>query len=838
MMYGKFLSQECTAQGQSALLCAGITMNRDPKPSVPGFVISQSHQGRPIPKETQHFYDFGPFRLDADERVLFRDAEPVALAPKVFDTLLLLVRNKGKIIEKEELMKALWPDSFVEESNIPQNIFTLRKALGERDDGERFIETIPRRGYRFIAPVSIPLSQQGNSNNSQSAISPLGNVAGSVGNAVTAAHSRVIVGNTRWSRYAWPAVSAVLLVGAIFGYLRHRAGEFRFTPKGTIVLADFLNSTGAPVFDDALKQGLNVGLEQSPMVQILSDEKSAQILKQMGHSADQTITGRTAIELCQRAGGKVTIQGTISNIGTAYFVGLTAIRCDNGEAIAHEQIEATRKEDVIDALGKVTAQLRGRLGESLPSLQKYDTPLQQATTPSLEALRAYGQAYLTRGRLGDSAAIPFFERAIELDPNFALPYGELATIHENRGEVDLGRLNATKAYALREQVTEFERLSIESWYYVYVTGDLDKAVAALETKLRIYPDTAASTNDLGTVYGNLGLFEKEIDLDRNALRLDPLEGTTYGNLAVSLMALGRVEEAGTVLADAGSKGLQSDFLLQVNYWRAFLREDTEEMRHILSLSAAVSGAESLLLSEQANTEAFYGHFDRSRQLSLKAAAIMQGERQPEGAGLCLAQAAVREVEIGDWVRARKFIVRALNLTHNKNVVTLAALVMARIGDSAKARSLVEKLDKEHPADSFVQKYWLPIIRAELELQRGNGTNAVNDLSNVERLDGAAPPEFSISTLYPAYVRGQAYLSAGDGLRAGGEFQKLLDHPGMVLNFQLGALARLGLARAFRLAGNKEAARNAYDAFLALWKEGDPDLPILRQAQTEAAQIRK
>jgi eukaryotic-like serine/threonine-protein kinase len=811
-------------------------VNRDPKSSIPGLIVSPGSQASLVPKETQHFYDFGPFRIDADQRVLLRDGQPVALTPKVFDTLFLLVRNKGRLMEKDELMKALWPDSFVEESNLPQNIFTLRKVLGEKDDGERFIETIPRRGYRFIAAVSIPLPLQGNSNNPPAVVSTPGLAISSARAAVTG-QSDATPGKNRWSRFAWFTIAAVLVVGAIFGYFRHRAPEFHLTPKGTIVLADFLNSTSEPVFDQALKQGLNVGLEQSPIVQILSEEKSSQILKQMGHPADQAMTGRTAIEVCQRTGSQVTVQGSISSIGTAYLIGLTAIRCDNGEAIAHEQVEATRKEEVVDALGKATAQLRGRLGESLPSIQKYDAPLQQATTPSLEALKAYGQAYLTRGRLGDSASIPFFERAIELDPNFALPYGELAAIHENRGEVDLGRMNATKAYALRERVTEFERLSIESWYHVYVTGDLDKAAAALEIKLNIYPDAAASTNDLGTLYGNLGLFEKEIVLDRDALRMDPLEGTTYGNLAISLMALGRYDEAAAILAEARNRGLQSDFLLQVNYWRAFLREDTEEMRHILSLSPAVSGAEPVLLSEQANTEAFHGNFDRSRQLSLKAAAIMQGEGQQEGAGLCLAQAAVREAEIGERARARALILKALNLTHNKNVVTLGALVMARTGDSAEARSFEQKLDQDHPADTFVQKYWLPVIRAEVELQRGKGADAVNALNSVERLDWAAPPEFSISTLYPAYVRGQAYLSAGDGERAAGEFQKVLDHPGIVLNFPLGALARLGLAKALRLSGSNESARKEYNAFFALWKDADPDLPILRQAHTEAAKLK-
>jgi eukaryotic-like serine/threonine-protein kinase len=835
MRYGKFLHKN---QWRMAIdyWCADLTVNRDSKSSIPGSIVSQCSLGPLPPKETPHFYDFGPFRIDADQRVLFRDGEPVALAPKAFDMLLLLVRNQGKIIEKEELMKALWPDSFVEESNLPQNVFTLRKALDERRDGERFIETIPRRGYRFVAPVSIALSQNGNLHSPLSAVSGAGD-----GQTGTLAQSAVIAAQLRasqtkmlWSRYVWPGMALVLVGATIFGFLHHRAGQFRLTPKGTIVLADFLNSTGEPVFDEALKQGLNVGLEQSPMIQILSDEKSAQILKQMGHSADQPMTGRTATEVCQRTGGKVTIQGSISSIGTAYLIGLTAIRCDNGEAIAHEQIEARRKEEVIDALGKATAQLRGRLGESLPSLQKYDAPLQQATTSSLEALRAYGQAYVTRGKLGDSAAIPFFERAIELDPNFALPYGELAAIQQNRGEFDLARQNVTRAYVLRDRVTEYERLSIESWYYVYVTGDLDKAAAALEIKLHTYPDTAASINDLGTVYGSLGFFAREIDLDRDGLRVDPLEGTTYGNLAISLTALGRDEEAGTVLAEAAKNGLQSDFLLQVNYWRAFLRRDSKEMQRLLSLSSGVSGAEPLLLSEQANTEAFYGHFEKARRLSKEAANLLQTGGQKEAAGLCLAQAAVREAEIGENVPARELILRALNLTQNKNVAVLAALVMARTGDSTKARSFAEKLDNDHPADTFVQKYWLPIIRAEVDLRYGKGASAVDDLSNVARLDGAAPPEFSISTLYPAYVRGQAYLSAGDGERAAGEFQKLLDHPGMVLNFPLGALARLGHARALRLAGSEEAARKDFSAFLAFWKEADPNLPILLQAQTEAA----
>jgi len=597
-----------------------------------------------------------------------------------------------------------------------------------------------------------------------------------------------------------------------------------------------VNTTGETVFDDALKQGLNVGMEQSPMIQILSDEKSAVILKQMGHPADESMIGRIAIEVCQRTGSKVTVQGSISSLGTEYLIGLTAIRCDNGEHISHEQVEAKRKEDVIDALGIATSQLRARLGESLPSIQKYDAPLEQATTPSLEALKAYGLALSTSEKFGDFAAVPFFERAIELDPNFALVYGQLAAIYGNRGETELARKNATKAYELRDRATEFERLSIESWYHFYVTGDLEKSSAAFEIMRQAHPDAPRTLNDLATIYGSLGLFDRAVDLYRASLRVDPMSAATSGNLAISLMALGRNDEAGAVLVEAGRRGLQSEYLLQVNYWRSFLLDDTQEMSRLRSLSAGVLGAQSILLSEQANTEAYSGHFKEARQLSLVAASQMQIGGQKETAGLCLAQAAIREAEIGEFARARHLISRATNLSHDENVLALAALVMARTGDLLKANSLAEQLGKEHPSNTFIQKYWLPIIHAETELHQGKALQAVRTLSLVGTLEWAAPDALATSTLFPAYERGQAYLAAGEGGKAAAEFQKLIDHPGMVLNFPLGALARLGVARAHRLAHQNSAALKEYEAFFVLWKNADPDIPILIAAKSEYAKL--
>jgi tetratricopeptide (TPR) repeat protein len=298
------------------------------------------------------------------------------------------------------------------------------------------------------------------------------------------------------------------------------------------------------------------------------------------------------------------------------------------------------------------------------------------------------------------------------------------------------------------------------------------------------------------------------------------------------MALGRNDEAGAVLEEAGKRGLQSDYLLQVNYWRAFLLHDTERMSEMLSLSAGVPGAQSILLSEQADTEAYFGHFRKARQLSQEAGSQMQVGGQKEAAGLCFAQAAVREAEIEDSARARDYISRALNLSHDQNVVALAALVMARTGNSSKAISFAKQLDKEHPSNTFIQKYWLPIIHAETEMRQGQALQAVDTLNLVGPLDWAAPDALAISTLFPAYARGQAYLAAGEGNKAAAEFQKLIDHPGMVLNFPLGALARLGIARGHRLARQNTAALKEYDAFLALWEDADPDIPILRQARRE------
>ena len=766
-------------------------------------------------------YRFGSYELRPQSRELYKLGTRLKLRPQPFQILQLLVERAGEVVTREELRGLLWSqETYVDfEHGLNTAIKELRAVVGDSATEPKYVETVPKLGYRFVAPVrSMEVA----------ASSPVPSVG--LAGAPQIAHTPSI-------RLAALLAAAVIVAGATVGGLwYHRRSGFRLTARDTIVLADFVNTTGEGVFDDALKQGLNVGLEQSPMVQILSDEKSAVILKQMGHPAGEPMTGRSVLEVCQRTGSKVAVQGSISNLGTAYLIGLTAIRCDNGEHISHEQVEAKRKEEVIDALGKTTSHLRVRLGESLPSIQKYDAPLEQATTSSLEALKAYGLALSASEKLGDSAAVPFFEKAIELDPNFALAYAQLAAVYRNRGEPELARENVTKAYQLRDRATGFERLSIESWYHCYVTGDLEKASAGFEIARQAHPEEPRTLNDLGTIYGSLGLFDRAVELYRASLRADPVSLTTSANLAASLMALGRIDEAGAVLKEYGQRDQQSEYLLQVNYWRAFLLNDTQEMSRVLSLSSGIPGAQSILLSEQANTEAYSGHFRKARELSAIAANQMQIEGQKEAAGLCFAQEAIREAVIGDAVRARDLISRALHLSHDQNVLALAAFVMASTGNSSKALPIAEQLDKDFPSNTFIQKYWLPIIHAEIELHQDRASRAVDALNIVRPFDWAAPDALAISTLFPAYERGQAYLAVGDGKKAALEFQKLINHPGMVLNFPLGALARLGLARAYAIERDTVKAHVAYQDFLTLWKDADRDIPILIAARSEYAKL--
>jgi serine/threonine protein kinase/Tfp pilus assembly protein PilF len=642
-------------------------------------------------------------------------------------------------------------------------------------------------------------------------------------------------GRAKSSAYvATACIFAALLATGLY-YRSHRSKPL--TVKDTIVLADFANSTGDSIFDDTLKTALSVSLRQSPFLNVLPESKVSNFLRQMTLPADAKLTPHIARELCQRAGSKAYLAGTIGSLGSEYVVGLKAVGCQNGNLLAEEQATAASKEKVLDALGGAASKMRTELGESLTTVQKFDVPLEQATTASLDALNTYGLALSTWDKKGDQDSLQVFKRATELDPNFAIAFSALATIYHNIGESELARENAARAYELRSRVTESERESIEARYYSYVTGDLEKSAAVYALAAQNYPESAGAFNHLASAYSELGRYDQSIPPFRKALLLDPSRASTYANFAMSLLALNRIDEASSALADAAKRGLQTDTVLQAAYWIAFLQDDKKEMEHLLQQSADVRGAQTLLLSEQADTEAYHGRLKRAGELARAAASLVERNGDKERAAIYLLQQAVRETQAGDFSRAPELINQAQKLSRAEDVRTLTALVLAQMGNAKQAQAVCKELDKEWPEGTYMQKYWLPLIRAQIDLQQRQPAKALEDLGVATPLELSNPDPLPVATLYPVYVRAQAYLATGDGPKAAAEFKKLIDNRSLVLNFPLAAQARLGMARAWSSANNKENASQSYQDFLALWRDADPDLPVLKQAKAEYAKLK-
>ena len=807
----------------------------------------------PEPQTLPKGFAFADFILSPQDSTLVHRGHKVRLQDQPLRLLVLLIERAGEVVTREEIQAHLWPENtYVEfDKSLRVAVNKVREALRDSADRPNFIETVPRRGYRFIAPVSVvgvdslPFRAKGigpsvpNARSEEGSAGPeriAQSVNTEVENQTGTTKKRPGVHRIRF----WLTCAAVLLLGIfLLGFtLFRRQSLFQLNAQDAIIVADFENTTGEAVFDDALRQALLVSIQQSPDIQIVSDRKTAVILKQMGHSSEDRIDGQLGFQLCQRVGAKALLQGSISRVGSAYLVGLAAIRCENGKLIAHEQVEADNKEEVVDALGKTAEKLRERLGESLPSIRRYNAPLEQATTPSLDALKTYGMALATWDAKGDAAAIPLLKKAILLDPNFAMAYGALSDMEDNLGDSELAQGDATHAFKLRDRVTEPERDSIDARYYHHVTGELDKQIAVYERHLRNYPDTAMAHSELGAAYSNLGQIERGVVQLRRALAMAPERANAYGNLAEALLMAGNIDEAEAVLKQAADRNMNTDFLLQVNYWDAFVRYDQARMQRIVQQSASVPGAQGLLLSEQANTYAYRGEFNKSVVASTNAAKQLAQEGDKASAALVLARAAVWQTEVGFPRKTQSLIAQALKLDDSKEVRTLYALVAAESGAPAKTLDLCEVLDKKSPSATFIQKYWLPVLRARIALQQKDPWKAIQLLSAAQSTESAITDEFSTSSLYPAYVRGQAYLVIGNGQAAELEFQKLVGHSGLVLNTPLAALARLQLARSFTLEGDSSKALSSYRDFLALWKDADRDTPVLIKASAELAQIQK
>jgi tetratricopeptide (TPR) repeat protein len=659
-----------------------------------------------------------------------------------------------------------------------------------------------------------------------------------------------VAGRRLWKFLVPAAVVFVAVVIAGAFYFRSHTTKLAtaLTEKDTIVLADFANSTGDAVFDDTLKTALSVALNQSPFLNVLSENKVAATLKLMSRPAGTKLTPEVTRELCQRASSKAYLAGSIASLGSQYVLGLKAVNCQSGEPLAEEQVTAVSKEKVLDALGDAASKLRGELGESLATVQKFDVPLEQATTSSLEALKAYSLGGKARNEKGSAAGLPYDQRAIELDPNFAIGYDQVGGDYFSLGELGRASEYYTKAFQLREHASEREKLAITAHYYQTVTGEVAKAAQTFQEMIESYPRESTARRRLGIVFASQGQYEKATEITRQALRLAPDQVGNYAAVANYTLALQRFDDTRQIIREAQARKLDDFILHNALYALAFLGSDSAGMAEQQQWFAGKT-EENFGLGLASDTEAYGGHLDKARELTKRAVgSAIRADNKEEGA-IWRANAAIEQAAYGNAKEARQSAAEALKLAPaSQGVEVEVTLAFAMAGDITRAESLAQDLGKRFPLDTQVQSLWLPAIQAQLALDKKNPAPAVT------ALQAAVPPielgqigfVDNISCLYHVYVRGEAYLAAGQGKEAAAEFQKILDHSGIVWNCWTGALARLGVARANALqarnsqGADADLARSralaAYKDFLTLWKDADPDIPILKEAKAEYAKL--
>lgn len=777
---------------------------------------------------------FGSFRLDAAQHLLFREGELVSLSRKAIDILLVLVEQHGQLVEKEELMRRVWPDSFVEESNLAVHISQLRKTINEQDAFHR-IETIPRRGYRFLGEVKNEAEREKAAGSPRIEAAPDGALPPVPAEAPIAEVAARGPGLPWWAA----GLATVLAVAAVAGLgwwfwqaRRAHAGPAAAAPppRHSLLLGYIANNTGDPVFDTTLREAIQIELEQSPYLRLVPESRIQKSLRLMGQPANAQLTADLAREVCQRNEGEAVLDGWIARLGAQYVIGLRAVNCRTGDHMSDLQTTADGMEQVLKALGDVTGQLRAKLGESLSTVQKFDTPIEEATTPSLEALQAYSIGRATMVQKGESAScLPFFQKAIRLDPDFAVAYAALGNAYSNLGETGQAAENIRKAYELREHVSQHERLYIESHYHQFVTGDLGKASQAYEMWAATYPEDDAPHTNLAVIYSNLGKMDQSLAQAKEAVRIAPDDGQTWANLVDAYISLNKPDDALATANKAIARGLDSPELRLFLYDVAFLRRDQPGMRQQLTWAAGEPGVEDAFLNDEASDAAFAGRLEQARALTGRAMEAARRNGEKETAAGYAVEAAQREALLGNAADARKMAEEALSLAKDRDTRYGAAAAFALAGAADRALPIAAELDSEFPDDTFVQGIYLPIIRGAAAIQQKDAARAL------KALETAIPYEFGIASAgMPAYLRGEAYLAAGDGARAAAEFQQVVDHPGVVLNSPIGPLANLDMARAWRMQGNPEKARAVSERFLAEWKDADPGLPLLNQARTESA----
>ncbi|SPE27211.1 Serine/threonine protein kinase with TPR repeats (fragment) [Acidobacteriia bacterium SbA2] len=774
---------------------------------------------------------FEDFELDLRSYQVRRSGRTLKLERIPMEVLFLLVERPGQLVTREEIIEKLWgKDVFLDTDNaINTAIRKIRQVLKDDPEQPRCIQTVTGRGYRFIGqlsevvapPAQVPAQEQLASSSPAAIDAPTG------------------IGK-RWKLIV-PAIVAVmaLSVGGYF-YLRRAP---KLTDKDTIVLADFSNATGDSVFDGTLRQGLAVQLEQSPFLSLISEERIQRMLKLMGKPADVRLTPEIAREICERTASAAVLDGSIASLGSQYVLGLSAEDCRTGDVLAEEQVQAARKEDVLNALGQIASKFRTRVGESLTTVKKYDVPLAEATTPSLEALKAYSAGWQVVSSTGSAAAVPFFSRAIEIDPNFASAYAALGRMYGDIGESVLSAQNTNKAYQLRDHASDQERFFISLTYELQVTGDLEKAQQICDLWVRAYPRASLPHGLLaGGIYPSIGKREESVEEAKIAVGIDPDFSIGYSLLADSYLALERTAEAEKTLQRASERKLDiPDFYVQ-RYVIAFLKDDKTGMELEAALPREKPGVDDWMSNAEAFVSAYSGHLEEARKMSRRAADLARKAERRDTEALYEADAAMREALFGNALAAMQRTGDAVELSKSRDVEYEAAFALALSGDSSRSQGLTEDVSRRFPEDTIVRFTYVPTIRALVALNHSQPSKAIELLQTAIPYEGGTPIEggseflLGAGSLYPAYVRGLAYLASHHGAEAAAEFQKVLDHRGIVLSDPIGALAHLQSGRAYALSGDQSKAKSAYQDFLTLWKDADANIPILKQAKAEYARL--
>ena len=848
-----------------------------------------------MPPQNSQPVRFGPYEVDFRAGELRKNGIRIRVQAKPLAVLAALVEAEGRVVSREQLRAALWDGTtFVDfDKNLSTAVNKLREALCDSTESPRYIETVPRRGYRFLMPVerlNLPGQAQPEAPSetlvaeTEPKAAPifLDEVRGNFSEEGTNAqmNRRGFAAPIELRAKNLPEVAsppppvepkqvhppssvshhlhyllsmvAVLVVGLLaLVWSRNAKSAARLNLKDSIVLADFSNTTGDAVFDDTLKTVLGISLRQSPFLDVLSEDEVAKALKLMASPADRKVTPQVARDICLRTSSKAYIAGAIGSLGGKYVLELTAVNCGNGDLLGAEQVTAPSKDQILDVLGGAATRLRRGLGESLTTVQRFDVPLEQATTPSLEALNAYSLGQKAAREKGAAESLPYVQRAIELDPNFAMAYAAIGIHYNNLAEPARAGEYLAKAFELRENASERERLKISAIYYSAVTGELDKAAQIYQEMIGNYPRDIAAYNNQGIVFAEQGQYEKALEVTKHGIHLAPDQVTLDENLTDYLLALQRFDEAREVIHETQPRKPDNYIFPAALYALAFLASDSGAMAEQEKWFANKPEYENFGLSLASDTEAFFGRMGESRKLTKRALdSAIRADTKETGA-IRQAIAAQREAAYGVAAKARPLAAEAMKLAPaSQGTEVEAALAFALAGDEERAERVTQDLEKRFPLDTQVQSLWLPAINAQLALNHNNPAFALKKLQVVHPSIEFGVSEFAAnasgSCLYPTYLRGGAYLAAGQGRAAAREFQKILDHSGIVWNCWTSALAHLGIARANALesraaqGADADAARvralAAYKDFLTLWKDADPDIPILKQAKADYAKL--